>query len=299
MSRADEKDGEARMTDRTELLEATLDIFPEGIALVSAKGQIAFWNKAAEAITGYAGMELLSRQVPGPLAALMAGPGEHPGRDATVHAVLVHVEHKLRIDVLVSMRMLVLRNDMGARIGTAVIFHPAENEVGLPHGEFVSGSSVEKEQTAFQARLQKVFLEFQNGGACFGVMWITVDQAEEMRKTHGDVPCNAMIERVERVLANGLRENEELGRWGDDEFMVLSHEGTAETLTSHAKVLANLAKSADFEWWGDKVAITVSIGVAQAAQYNSLVDLLEKAKAAMFTSYEAGGNQITSAAGGQ
>jgi diguanylate cyclase (GGDEF)-like protein len=294
------------MTDRTELLEAALDIFPEGIALVNAKGQVAFWNKAAESITGYAGMELLSRHIPGALAALAAVPGDQgtiagvpPSQDATAHSVLVHLEHKLRIDVLVTMRMLVLRNDLGGRIGTAAIFHPAENVEGLPHGEFVAGSNVEVEQSEFEARLQQVFDEYQKGGESFGVMWITVDQAQEMRKTHGNVTCDAMIERVERVLANGLRQKEELGRWGDDEYMVLSHEGKAETLAAHAKVLANLAKSADFQWWGDKVAVTVSIGVAQVGRNGSLVDLLEKAKAAMFTSYQAGGNQITSAAGGQ
>ena len=290
------------MTNRTELLEAALEAFPEGVALVGTEGLVAFWNKAAEEITGYTGMELLSRQVPGALESLLAAPGEqvlgagaHPGGNGA----LVHVEHKLRIDVLVTMRMMVLRDEMGSRIGTAILFHPAENVEGLPHGEFVSGSDVEVEQTEFEARLQKVYKEYQDGGESFGVMWIMVDQAEEMRKTHGDTPCDAMIERVERVLANGLRENEELGRWGDDEYMVLSYEGTAETLTAHAKVLANLAKSADFEWWGDKMAITVSIGVAQAGRNGTLGDLLEKAKSAVHASSKAGGNRVTSAAGGQ
>ena len=32
------------MTDRAELLEAALDTFAEGIALVGAEGRIVFWN---------------------------------------------------------------------------------------------------------------------------------------------------------------------------------------------------------------------------------------------------------------
>jgi diguanylate cyclase (GGDEF)-like protein len=287
------------MSNRTELLEAALGSYPEGIALLDNEGHVMVWNQAAEAITGYAGMELLSRPVPGALALLMTGLQTGDQEASAGAGVMVHVEHKLRFDVLVTMRLLVLRNDLGGRIGTAAVFHPAENEEGLPHGELVSGSSVEAEQTEFQERLEKVFHKFQNGGECFGIMWITVDQAQEMRKTHGNVTCDAMIERVERVLANGLRPNEELGRWGDDDYMVLSHEGTAEMLAAHAKVLANLARTADFQWWGDQVAITVSIGVAQAERNGSLVDLLEKVKAAMLASYEGGGNQITSAAGGQ
>ena len=100
-------------------------------------------------------------------------------------------------------------------------------------------------------------------------------------------------------MANGLRPAEEMGRWGDDEFLILSHERTPEMLAAHAQVLAGLARTADFRWWGDRASLTVSIGAAQAEQEGSLVDLLERAKAAMFTSFHAGGNQITSAPGRQ
>jgi PleD family two-component response regulator len=100
-------------------------------------------------------------------------------------------------------------------------------------------------------------------------------------------------------MASGLRPAEEMGRWGDDEFLILSHERTPEMLAAHAQVLAGLARTADFRWWGDRASLTVSIGAAQAEREESLVDLLERAKAAMFTSFHAGGNQITSAPGRQ
>ena len=85
-----------------------------------------------------------------------------------------------------------------------------------------------------------------------------------MRKTHGAGACEAMLEKIERALANGLRPAEELGRWGEDEFLVISHERTAEMLAAHAQTLAGLARTADFRWWGDRVSLTVSIGAAQA-----------------------------------
>jgi PleD family two-component response regulator len=70
-------------------------------------------------------------------------------------------------------------------------------------------------------------------------------------------------------------------------------------LASHAQALADLARTADFRWWGDRTSLTVSIGAAQAEPESSLVDLLERAKDAMLTSFHAGGNQITSAPGRQ
>ena len=100
-------------------------------------------------------------------------------------------------------------------------------------------------------------------------------------------------------MAGGLRPAEEMGRWGDDEYLILSHERTLEMLSAHAQALANLARTEDFRWWGDKVGITVSIGVAQAEKDKSLIDLLERAKAAMFLSFHAGGNRISNAPGGQ
>jgi PleD family two-component response regulator len=63
----------------------------------------------------------------------------------------------------------------------------------------------------------------------------------------------------------------------------------------HAQVLAGLARTADFRWWGDRVSLTVSIGAAQAQIAGTLADLLEGAKAAMFSSYQSGGNRITAA----
>ena len=98
---------------------------------------------------------------------------------------------------------------------------------------------------------------------------------------------------------HGLRPTEQMGRWGDDEFLVLSHERTAEMLAAHAQVLAGLARTTDFRWWGDRVSLTVSIGAAQADQDETLAQLLERAQAAMLTSIHAGGNHITLAPGRQ
>jgi diguanylate cyclase (GGDEF)-like protein/PAS domain S-box-containing protein len=289
------------MADRTELLEAALENLPEGIALIGAEGQVVLWNRTAEAITGYASADLLSRAVPEALA--LAGPWPD-GPDACAEAqggrgVLVHLGHRLGHNVPVTMRTLVLRDGLGRRIGTAVVFHPVERIEALPRGEYVEGSGTDTDTVEFEIRLESTFEEFRQGGESFGLLWIAVDQAHDLRKTHGAKACESMLAKVELVLANGLRAGEEIGRWGDDEFLVVSHERTAEMLADHAQMLAGLARTADFRWWGDRVSITVSIGAAQAEKDESLANLLERAKLAMHSSFHAGGNQITPAPGGQ
>jgi diguanylate cyclase (GGDEF)-like protein/PAS domain S-box-containing protein len=292
------------MTDRTELLEAALNSLPEGIALLSEEGHVVFWSQAAEAIIGHSGHDLLGRPIPEPLKPLLER--HAPQRDAECDSESesrrgfpVQARHKLGHEVPAMTRTLALRDGLGGRIGTAVVFHPTRSLDALPHGESAEGDGVEVCQADLKERLETEFEDFTRGGETFGVLWITVDQAYDLRKTHGANACGTMIEKVQQALAKGLRSTEKLGRWGDDEFLVVSHERTPQMLASHAQTLAGLARTADFRWWGDRVSITVSIGAAQADEAGTLADLLGRAKAAMRSSFHAGGNRITSAPEGQ
>jgi PAS domain S-box-containing protein/diguanylate cyclase (GGDEF)-like protein len=292
------------MTDRTDLLEAALDSLPDGVGLVDEDGQIAFWNRAAAAITGYAGPELVGRPVHEALETLIVGGARQwtsqtdkesaPGRGS-----LVHVRHRLGHEVPAMTRVLVLRDGLGGRIGTAAVFHSTERLDALPHGDAGDTAGMEASQSEFEDRLEAEFEDFAQGRLPFGVLWITVDQAHELRKTHGARACEAMLEKVERTLANGLRPGEQVGRWGEDEFLVISHERTPEMLAAHGQVLAGLSRTADFRWWGDRVSLTVSVGAAQAEPAGTLAELLHRAQAAMLASIHAGGNHVTHAPGGQ
>jgi diguanylate cyclase (GGDEF)-like protein len=291
------------MTDRTELVEAALDCLPNGIALLDTEFRIAFWNQAAEAMTGYASVDLLARPVPEALEPLLGS-----GRDATPqdgsppecgHACLVVARHRLGQPMQAIARTLVLRDGLGKRMGAAVVFHPAESLDALPRGECGEDSGVEKSQADLEERIEEVFEDFTRAGVPLGVLWVTVDQAHELRKTHGAGACEAMLEKIERTLINNLRPTEELGRWGEDEFLVLSHERTPEMLAAHAQRLAGVARTAEFRWWGDRISLTVSIGAAQADPSESPAQLLERAQAAMVSSIHEGGNHITLAPEGQ
>jgi PAS domain S-box-containing protein/diguanylate cyclase (GGDEF)-like protein len=296
-----ESEGQTAMADRVELLEAALDSRPDGIALLGEDGVVVFWNRAAEAITGYTGMEVLGRTIPDPLMPLLEDavlqedlpPGPQPS-----HGMLARARHKLGHCFDAIARRVMLRDGLGERIGTAVVFHPAASLEALPHGEMPEGERLEESQADFEERLQAEFEDSGNGGAPFGVMWINVDQAHDLRRTHGAAACEAMLAKVRHALAQGMRPADEIGRWGADEFLIVAHERTAEMLAAHAQTLAGLARTSDFRWWGDRVSLTVSIGAAQLGQgaSESLAQLLERARQATETSSSMGGNRVTASA---
>jgi diguanylate cyclase (GGDEF)-like protein len=320
------------MHDRAELLEAALDLMDQGVAVLDERSNVLFWNKAAESLTGYRGADLLSRRCPRELyqvdqahtdaanegrahgheeaghtgfAGAIAGYGHGGlrGKAATAdddfiqRPALVAMRHRMGHTVPAMLRKLPLRNSLGARVGAALLFHSVEELDTLPHGECGEGVGVERGQAELEDRLDAAHEQWKANNVPFGLVWITVDQAAMLRKTHGREPCEAMLRIVEQTLVRGLRPGEVLGRWGNDEFLVLSHERTAALLLDHAHRLAGLARTAEFRWWGDRVNLTVSIGASQAHEADTLQRLLQRAQESMQASLHAGGNHVTEAKG--
>jgi diguanylate cyclase (GGDEF)-like protein len=176
-------------------------------------------------------------------------------------------------------------------------FHPTEEIDTLPHGANEENGGhenrVEQSQADMEDRLDEAWREWTNNSIPFGLLWITVDQAAMLRKTHGRDASEAMLAILERTLLHGLRPSEILGRWGSNEFLVLCHEHTVEMLVAHAHRIGGLSRTADFRWWGDRISLTVSIGAAHAAEGDNLKRLLMRAQRGMQESAYAGGNLVT------
>src|SRR6266700_3296664 len=157
------------MTNRAELVEAALDVYPEGLALLDCDERVVFWNRAAEGMTGYSAAEMVGRRLPEALEPLLLGRdcdmhieprnGPQPGRGS-----LVHAQHKLGCDVPAIARRIILRDGLGGRIGTAAAFHPGEAQTALPHGETSEVEAVRQSQAELEGRLSNEFEMFLQEG---------------------------------------------------------------------------------------------------------------------------------------
>jgi diguanylate cyclase (GGDEF)-like protein/PAS domain S-box-containing protein len=303
-----------------ELLQAALGELDEGIAVLDAEAIVVLWNRNAAAISGYQASEMLSRSMPvnffelnthhHPLAdarrPIGLQPGTRPGagdperrgveRPTSDRPALVQLRHKLGHSLPAMIRRTPLRDELGKRFGMLLRFHPIEEIDSLPHGNTDTDNGhehrIEESQADMEDRLDEAWHDWSSNGVPFGLLWINVDQAATLRKTHGRDASEAMLTILERTMLHGLRPTEILSRWGTHEFLVISHERTAEMLETHARHIASLAQTADFRWWGDRVPLTVSIGAAQASESEQLRLLLEHAQKGMQISSERGGNQV-------
>jgi diguanylate cyclase (GGDEF)-like protein len=323
------------MSDRMEMLEATLDLMDVGVAILDEQSNVLFWNKAAAALTGHLPEELVARRFPEDLYRVDEEHQTRAGASARAckrgvpvsmangfdwasaagcdraqiaatdpelddasdkplcSPTLVSMSHRLGHSVPGMLRKVALRNSRGEPAGAALLFYPVEEMDKLPHGETGEGAEIERSQADMEDRLEAAHHQWLTSHMPFGLLWITVDQAESLRKTHGRDACEAMLRTMEQTLLRRMKPAEVLGRWGNNEYLVLAHERTPELLVERAQRLTGLARTADFRWWGDRVGLTVSIGASYAAEGDTLQSLLQRARQAMQASEYAGGNHVT------
>jgi diguanylate cyclase (GGDEF)-like protein len=296
------------MNDRVEMLEATLDLVDGGIAILDDCSRVAFWNNAAETLTGHLAQDVICRPLPEILhridekqrgcvdaCSVSDQVSANESAESLHSATIVSIVHRLGHLIPVLMRKAVLRNSIDEPAGTALLFYPVEAADALPRGERGESADIERSQADMEYRLDIAHHQWITAGTPFGLLWITVDQAQALRRTHGRDACEAMLRAVEHTLVRQMKPTEIIGRWGDNEFLVLTHERTPELLVEHGRRLTGLARTADFRWWGDRVGLTVSIGVSHAADGDTLQSLLSRARQAMQRSAYAGGNQAAEA----
>lgn len=320
------------MGDRMAMLEATLDLMEEGISVLDEQSKVVYWNKAACVLTGYSAVDVIGRPCPEelfrvdqlhrnkevavPQAELKAGSaaGEgvaglffiqpsaeqtQAGEPSLERLTLAAIHHKLGHEVPAMLRKMTLRNLQGTRMGAVLLFYPAEEVDALPRGESGEGAGIGARQEEMEDRLGAAHHQWTTGAMPFGLLWITVDQARLLRKTHGRDACEAMLRSVEDTLLRQMKPAETIGRWGDNEFLIIAHERSLEQLTDHAWRLAGLARTVDFRWWGDRIGLTLSIGTSFAMEAETLPCLLNRARQAMRASECVGGNHVTEAKGEQ
>lgn len=284
-----------------ELFETALDSLQEGIALLDGEGELVFWNRAAEAITGFSSQQLALHSTTTsvePLFAETRGPAlswTEPGNPR--RRTLVHARHRLGQPLDLTARICRLYGYSGEFFGTSVVFHPAPIEGESRSAEEGDGARREQSRAELQQRLRALHAELAQDGTPFGILRIEVDQAQELRTTHGSAASRTMLQNVLRAMAAGLRPAELMCRWNEAELIALSPEGTPEQLAEHARLLAGLGRSTDFRWWGDRIPLTLRIGAAHAEPNETLEQLIDRAGRALETSKETGGNHIALAPG--
>ncbi|WP_232059318.1 GGDEF domain-containing protein [Kineobactrum salinum] len=126
-------------------------------------------------------------------------------------------------------------------------------------------------------------------GQAFSLVLFDIDHFKQVNDSYGHDEGDRILKTLVNSLVPCLREGDQLGRWGGEEFMVLipgTHLGGA---TEFAERLRARVVATDY---GLRDPVTVSLGVTEWFPGDSLKDLLVRADSAMYRAKKAGRNQV-------
>lgn len=126
-------------------------------------------------------------------------------------------------------------------------------------------------------------------GGYFSVMMLDLDDFKLLNDTHGHQAGDAALTRVASCIDEAIRDSDVAGRYGGEEFVVL----TPQTRAASAVKLAERIRRS-IETGLQEYGLTVSIGVATCPNHaRTARDILRCADEALYQSKERGKNMVT------
>ena len=129
-------------------------------------------------------------------------------------------------------------------------------------------------------------------GNLFSVIMLDIDHFKLINDTHGHDTGDSALRLMGCALREFTRANESAGRWGGEEFLIVTETGLAEALL-FAERLCHAIRTTVYVRLPD--FLTASFGVAESALGESWENTVKAADAAMYRAKAEGRNTVRSA----
>lgn len=146
----------------------------------------------------------------------------------------------------------------------------------------------------FQERLQEEFVRNARHPEPFSILMIDIDYFKKINDTFGHPAGDAVLKIIAKLLVKMVRKLDVVARYGGEEFVVLLLKTDSMQAWQMAERIRKAVESAPFDWQGQKIDVTVSIGAAsQPADAARREELIACADKALYSSKRSGRNRST------
>lgn len=248
----------------------------EGVYLVDRERRIVYWNKAAEAITGFSADEVIGRKCYdniflhvdecGKRLCESGCPLAKTIEDGQFREVNVFLRHKKGHRLPVEVRALPLLGDVAlgghaiemfttqsGTVNQEVIKELArkafiDSQTGIPNREYAHG--VIKSLSA---------AEDSGDGGRFGMLLLKIENWQEFAKTQGVAFSEALLKASALTLTKNVQDGDVAVRWESSRFMLIVKTGSKSMLGNWAAKLKTLVEQSSVPGHEDAI-IRVNVG---------------------------------------
>lgn len=119
------------------------------------------------------------------------------------------------------------------------------------------------------------------------VFVVDLDHFKLINDNYGHPAGDVILKRVAQAMRSALRKDDDLIRWGGEEFLVCLGNSSLEDALTVAEKLRRVIEAID-----DPVSISASIGVAEVMPHRELQDSIKIADQALFEAKRLGRNRV-------
>lgn len=293
-----------------DLYRAILDSLEEGVYFVDRDRRIVYWNRAAETISGYSAAEVMGRRCADGILRhctaegnILCGSGcplQKTMLDGKALEADVWMHHKRGHRVPVNVRSTAVRDDEGRIVGSVEVFSDRSRKIvaleqanDLNRLAFIDDLTQVGNRRSVDNRLRELFADPVGMGMPAGVLFVDIDHFKRFNDEHGHDTGDLVLHAVASTLSSNLRAYDFVGRWGGEEFVVVTAASSLRDLEQLAERLRLLVEQTDLEIDGTRLSVTVSIGGSVAKPGDDPKTLVARADSHLYESKRDGRNRST------
>jgi diguanylate cyclase (GGDEF)-like protein/PAS domain S-box-containing protein len=285
--------------DDSEISRSIIESLPVGLCIVDLQKKIIYWSDGAERITGHLRHEVIGHSCIGETLLHCDQPGcefcneECPLARAikTSHAAeaVGFLHHKAGHEIPVRIRAVPVRNAHGSIIGALETFEdqqtasPDHREDSLNLPGCVDEVTCIASHMMMQSHLRETLGTFADVHVPFGVLCFRLEGLDHFRASFGPDAASSLLRVIAHTLESALWKTDFVGRWSDDQFLVILNGCQEQALCSVRERIRHMLANDSIEWWGERRSLRVSIGQATAVEGDSIETLMERAQKSLNT----------------
>ena len=148
---------------------------------------------------------------------------------------------------------------------------------------------------AFEERLNSELDRYRRYKTPFSIIFFDIDHFKLVNDKYGHTAGDRALRGIAQCATGALRKTDMLSRYGGEEFVIILPETPLEKSTQVARKLHRLIQDTEFDYDGNIVPITISVGVTEVQNSDSeLGKILDRADKNTYRAKELGRNLVVS-----
>lgn len=145
---------------------------------------------------------------------------------------------------------------------------------------------------AYDQKFAEEIERFQRYGTAFSLCVGDLDHFKAINDQYGHLAGDKVLRLTAKVLLNNLRGVDFVARFGGEEFVILLPSTTGDNTQQAAEKVRQAVEQSPFNFQGQPVSITISLGAAEIREGDTAETLFNRADEAVYAAKGAGRNCV-------